>query len=175
MKGRILALVVSVILLLAFPVQALAVKQTTKSKKKSAKARTEHRQMPSRDWGSIRNNSLVGFAFTLLGTPYRWGGESLRGFDCSGFTRYVYRKVQGIALPRTSARQSRAGKAVQRKNLLPGDIVYFKTSRARVGHVGIFIGEDFFIHSTNSGGVRISSLNESYYKKRYRGARRIGW
>ncbi|HWI55362.1 MAG TPA: C40 family peptidase, partial [Desulfobacteria bacterium] len=141
MKVRILTLVVSVILLLAIPLQTLAIKQVTKSKNKSAKARMEYRHVPSRDWGPIRNNCLVGFAFTLVGMPYRWGGESTRGFDCSGFTRYVFRQVYGIALPRTSAGQSGVGRAVQRKGLIPGDLVYFRTSGARVSHVGIFIGE----------------------------------
>lgn len=112
-------------------------------------------------------------AFSLVGTPYRWGGETVKGFDCSGFTRYVYRHSVGIQLPRTSSRQAKAGKHVKKNELVPGDIVYFKASRSGVGHVGIFVGSGQFVHATVTNGVKVSYLSEKHWVKRYLGAVRI--
>ena len=110
-----------------------------------------------------------------LGYKYVSGGASPEtGFDCSGFTSYVYKHF-GISLNRTSKDQIKNGVAVERSNLQPGDIVIFNNSaNTAIGHVGIYIGGDNFIHAANKNeGVKITSLSSSYYKTRYVGARRV--
>ncbi len=117
--------------------------------------------------------SLVGTALSNLGVRYRWGGTSRSGFDCSGFTTYVFRQ-HGKSLPRTSIEQSRVGASVSRGELKEGDLVFFKTRSSRVSHVGIYKGNGKFVHaSSGSGRVRVNSLNDRYYAARYAGARRV--
>ena len=105
-------------------------------------------------------------------TPYRWGGSSRRGIDCSGFSQAIYR-AQGIYLPRTSRQQVQVGILV-RDQLMFGDLVFFsKYFNNYITHVGIYIGNSKFVHSSGTKGVTISSLNQKYYRARYRGAKRI--
>lgn len=106
------------------------------------------------------------------GTNYKTGGTTLNGFDCSGFTMYVYNKL-GIQLPHQSGSQFHMGNSVSRNEMRPGDLVFFNTTGRGVSHVGIFVGEGKFAHSSTSRGVIVSSLNESYYANRYVGAKRI--
>ncbi|MBS4218938.1 C40 family peptidase [Bacillus sp. FJAT-49711] len=108
-----------------------------------------------------------------LGVRYVYGGSSPKGFDCSGFTSYTF-KQKGMKLPRTAADQYKKGKAVSKKNLKAGDLVFFKTSSTKkVSHVGIYIGGNKFIHSAGKG-VAITSINDPYYwKSRYVGAKRV--
>jgi cell wall-associated NlpC family hydrolase len=107
-----------------------------------------------------------------MGTPYRWGGTTTRGFDCSGFVRYVFRETEGITLPRTSGEQAKFGAAVPRNQLRAGDVISFATGGgSRVSHVGVYIGDNKFIHSSSSRGVRIDTLT-GYYAKRFVNARR---
>ena len=109
-----------------------------------------------------------------LETPYKYGGNTENGIDCSGFTLQVYEKSTGIKLPRSAREQFAVGEKVEREDLSFGDLVFFNTRRrSNPGHVGIYIGDDQFIHSSTSLGVTISSLQEPYYKKRYIGARRV--
>jgi hypothetical protein len=118
--------------------------------------------------------SLVQTAHQFVGTPYRWGGASAEtGFDCSGLTMTVYR-LNGLNLPRSARSQFRAGRAVSRHSLQQGDLVFFATGRkTRISHVGIFIGGGRFIHAPGRGKrIRTAGLNNSYFKGRYRGARR---
>lgn len=115
-------------------------------------------------------------ALSLVGTSYRPGGIDPReGFDCSGFVNHVYREGLGIDLPRDSGSLSRIGEPVDRSELVAGDLVFFTIDRHRVSHVGIYVGENRFIHasSSRSGAVMLSSLNEPYWAKRYHAARRI--
>lgn len=109
-----------------------------------------------------------------LGVRYSWGGTNRSGFDCSGFVYYTYGK-HGIKLPRTSSSMARVGLKVDRDDLIAGDLVFFRTSRGpRISHVGIYLGDGKFIHSSSGGGkVQVNSLKEGYYNKRYAGARRI--
>jgi len=108
-------------------------------------------------------------AARYLGVPYRWGGDSPAGFDCSGFVMYVYAQL-GISLPHYTVAQYSLGTPVSRDELQPGDLVFFDG----LGHVGIYIGGGQFIHSPHTGDVvKVSSLSESWYASTYVGARRI--
>lgn len=122
----------------------------------------------------ISRDSLVETSQEYLNTPYKYGGTTPAGFDCSGFVLYIFKKFD-ISLPRRSADQAKAGEAIEKDDLLPGDIVYFKdTPKSKVSHSGIYIGNNEFISSTTSDGIRIDSLDDPYYwGKRYAGARRV--
>jgi peptidoglycan DL-endopeptidase CwlO len=112
---------------------------------------------------------VVAIALRYLGTPYVWGGSSPAGFDCSGFVAYVYAQV-GVSLPHYTGAQWNVGVPVSRSDLQPGDLVFFDG----LGHVGIYIGGDQFVHAPHTGDVvRISSLGEAWYAATYDGARRI--
>jgi len=108
-----------------------------------------------------------------LGKPYRGKSKYEEGLDCSHFTRSVFKKFDNIILPRTVAKQFHTGKGIHYRELNYGDLVFFKTERNRVSHVGIYIGDNNFIHASTSRGVIISSLKEKYWAKRYIGARRV--
>lgn len=108
----------------------------------------------------------------LVGTPYKWGGATVSGFDCSGFILYIFDKYN-LDLPRTSVSQAEAGVHVDQDDLRLGDLVFFNTSGRGISHAGIYIGNDEFAHASTSRGVRISKLSESYYKNRYVTARRV--
>ena len=121
-----------------------------------------------------RMDSLIKFATSLLGSKYRHGGESPKGFDCSGFIRYVYKQF-GVDLVHSSSGQFKGlSEKVDKADLTAGDLVFFGSSSKNINHVGIYIGNNEFIHaSTPKTGVIISSLSESYYSSRYQGARRV--
>ena len=114
-------------------------------------------------------------AETMIGIPYLWGGNTPEeGLDCSGFVRYVYQKAAGILLPRLSAQISRKGKAIAQTDLHPGDLVFFNTPRGEATHVGIYVGEQQFIHAPKKGAfIRIESMRSAYWTSRYYGARRV--
>lgn len=122
-----------------------------------------------------RAGELVLNAFGFLGIPYVWGGSSPEaGFDCSGFVQYVFRQAAGLMLPRSSFDQIRQGIAIAREELRPGDLVFFNTMRATASHVGIYIGENRFIHAPSRGKtVEIADFTNSYWQARYDGARRM--
>lgn len=108
----------------------------------------------------------------LLGTPYKWAGRTPNGFDCSGFTSYVFAKF-GVELARSSKDQAKQGSPVKKSELQAGDLVFFNTSGKGISHVGIYVGDGKFAHSASNKGVIISKLSESYYAKRYVTARRV--
>ena len=126
---------------------------------------------PQRQVSRSNSSALVKNALSLVGVPYVMGGTSRSGFDCSGYTQYVF-KGSGISLPRTAAEQFRVGSSVNRAQLQSGDLVFFSTYAPGASHVGIYIGGGSFVHASNSG-VRTTSLSDSYYASRYLGARRV--
>jgi cell wall-associated NlpC family hydrolase len=125
--------------------------------------------------GAGPGRSVTSYAQSLIGVPYRYGGNSPDGgFDCSGFVDHVYHHTLGIDLPRSSDKISHVGQPVGTGELRPGDLVFFDTLRRKFSHVGIYLGGYRFIHAPSSGGrVRTEDMRESYWKKRYNGARRI--
>lgn len=121
-----------------------------------------------------RNRDMVLEALAARGIRYRWGGTSRGGFDCSGFTRYLYARMRGIQLPHSASRQSRFGEKVRRDALQAGDLVFFHTYRRGISHVGVYVGGNRFVHAANRRKhVRLDELT-GYYAKRYVTARRFG-
>jgi cell wall-associated NlpC family hydrolase len=121
----------------------------------------------------IDGYAVAGTALSLRGTPYRNGGSNPDGFDCSGFTQYVFSQY-GVALPRDVREQYRAGTSIDPSQLAPGDLVFFATTDPGVSHVAIAIGGDEFVHAPSSSGVvRVEHLSGSYWSPRFVGARRV--
>lgn len=126
------------------------------------------------EYGSVAEQ-LVDQALDYLGVRYRSGGTSPEtGLDCSGLVLNVFRNAIGFDLPRTAAEMARMGDKIGRKDLKPGDLVFFNTMRRTFSHVGIYVGEGKFIHSPRTGSqVRVESMDESYWRLRFNGARRV--
>lgn len=123
----------------------------------------------------IKVEKVIQQAKWYMGVPYVWGGTSPSGFDCSGFTHYTLLK-NDIIVQRTAALQYNAGSWVSRNSLQPGDLVFFSTYSAGASHVGIYLGNNQFIHaSSGAGKVTISDLTGSYYTQHYLGAKRVIW
>lgn len=122
-----------------------------------------------------RTADLIGNAMGFIGVPYRRGGTSAStGFDCSGFVRAVYEKTVGMVLPRKAAQQAASTQVIDKKELQPGDLVFFNTMRRAFSHVGIYLGDNHFMHAPRTGAeVRVESMDSSYWVQRYNGARRI--
>ncbi len=127
------------------------------------------------DRAATTAQNAVDQAMGLLGIRYRRGGSSPEaGFDCSGFVGHVFREGLGLILPRSSKEMSKAGEEIKRDELRPGDLVFFNTMRSAFSHVGIYLGDDQFVHAPRSGGrVRVDDLRGSYWTKRFNGARRL--
>lgn len=123
----------------------------------------------NKDMGAIAARTAERF----VGIPYRWGGENVvDGMDCSGFVRAVY-NLCGLSIPRTSRDQYRAGGSVSKENLQDGDLVFFGASEDKINHVGIYVGGGRFVHAPRRGeDIRVTSVDESYFEKRFIGARR---
>jgi hypothetical protein len=122
--------------------------------------------MPVRESVANIKNLFSGIK-QYLGIPYRFGGDSPSGFDCSGFVRYMFNKELDVKLPRSSQEMSAMGTRVERNELRPGDLVLFKNGKNRINHVGIFVGNGAFVHSSLSKGITRDTLNESYYSKHF--------
>jgi cell wall-associated NlpC family hydrolase len=114
-------------------------------------------------------------ALNMIGVRYRWGGDSPdSGLDCSGFVRYVFQDTLGMTLPRRAEEMSRVGEKVRVSELKPGDLVFFNTMRRSFSHVGIYIGDNKFVHSPSTGStIRVDDMENGYWEKRFTGARRI--
>lgn len=122
-----------------------------------------------RDMGSIAARTAERF----VGIPYRWGGDNvIDGMDCSGFVRAVY-NLCGVNIPRTSKDQYKAGESVSKKDIQDGDLVFFGSSESKINHVGIYVGDGRFVHAPRRGeDIKVTSIDENYFEKRFIGARR---
>jgi cell wall-associated NlpC family hydrolase len=124
---------------------------------------------------SARASEVLMNALSLSGIRYQYGGNTPdTGFDCSGFVRYVFKQATSLTLPRSAIAMSQLGKSVRKNELQPGDLVFFNTLKSAFSHVGIYVGNNRFIHSPRSGGVvRVESLETEYWSKRFDGATRM--
>lgn len=121
------------------------------------------------------NNDFASTALNFIGVKYRYGGSApSSGFDCSGLVSYAAEKSLGLKLPRRSAEMARLGTSIKRNELQEGDLVFFNTNGKRFSHVGIYLGDNKFVHSPRTGSaVRVEDMTINYWKKRYNGARRL--
>ena len=125
---------------------------------------------------SSKASDLVDNAMGFLGVPYKRGGNSAEtgGFDCSGFVRAIYEQTLGLVLPRRASQQAAATQVIDRKDLQPGDLVFFNTMRRAFSHVGIYVGNGKFIHAPRTGAeVRVEDMGVRYWRSRFSGARRV--
>lgn len=146
-------------------------KEISKTKKliEEARAKTET-YVPSRGSSDISSNAVIAYASNYLGRPYRWGATGPNYFDCSGFTQYVFRHFE-VKIPRVSRYQAKAGKYVPKSQLRPGDLVFFAKPGRAVHHVGIYVGNNSYIHAPRTGDVikisRLSSRSDYYTARRF--------
>jgi cell wall-associated NlpC family hydrolase len=126
------------------------------------------------NWQTTMQDVLLN-ALSLKGVRYRYGGTSPEtGFDCSGFVRYVFREAANISLPHNARAISQIGNIIASDQLQPGDLVFYNTMKSAFSHVGIYLGNNRFIHAPSSGGgIRVVNMNDAYWSKRFDGARRI--
>lgn len=149
-------------------IEAKGAKVVTRTSRASSRRSSSNTPVPA-NRGSRKGSDVAKYALKFVGYPYRYGGKDPSGFDCSGFTSYVYKQF-GVKIPSSSVAQRSVGRYVPKSELRPGDIVCFKNTN----HVGIYIGNGKFVHaSTRKTGVKISSLNSGKYPQRYVTARRI--
>jgi cell wall-associated NlpC family hydrolase len=122
-----------------------------------------------------KTETLINNAMQLIGVRYRWGGNTPQsGLDCSGFVRYVFNDTFGFLLPRKSSQMSKVGLQIRKDELQPGDLVFFNTMRHAFSHVGIYLGDNKFIHAPSKGkSIRVDDMTKVYWEKRYNGARRV--
>ena len=120
-------------------------------------------------------SEITSYALSLIGVDYRFGGNTPdQGLDCSGLIRYVFQQATGLSLPRSARDQARVGESISKDKLQPGDLVFFNTRRFQFSHVGLYIGDNRFIHAPSAGGaVQVVSLDNAYWQKAFNGARRI--
>ena len=122
-----------------------------------------------------KTQQVIVNALSLTGIKYQYGGNSPEtGFDCSGFVRYVFRNAANLTLPPTARAISQIGKSVKKDELQPGDLVFFNTLKSAFSHVGIYIGDNKFIHAPRTGAnVRVENMQQSYWQSRFNGAQRL--
>jgi len=128
---------------------------------------------PASSTAETRRGKLMEMVLSYMGTPYKIGGSDHSGIDCSGFSMVVFDSVFKIELPHSAKEQSTFGDDVTEDKLKTGDLIFFKTVGNRISHVGIYLGDDLFAHASVAQGVTISSLESTYYKRRYAGAKKI--
>lgn len=118
--------------------------------------------------------SIVDYGKKFMGVPYVWGGTSPSGFDCSGFTQYIYKNAAGISIPRTTDQQYKIGTAVAKSDLQPGDLIFYEnTYKKGISHVGVYAGNNMVLNATSSDGIDLVSMNNPYWGPRYAGAKRV--
>lgn len=163
------ARVIAASLAAAVPIAPLAAAESVSARPPALQASV----VPATVWHGAQDLAI--YALGLIGVDYRFGGTTPeRGLDCSGLVRYVFQQVTGVMLPRTSQEISRLGEKIPVAKLMPGDLVFFNTRRLQFSHVGIYLGEDRFIHAPRQGGeVEIVTLSKGYWQKHFDGARRL--
>ena len=126
-------------------------------------------------WAADRTQDLLSTALSSLGVRYHRGSsDPLNGFDCSGFVRHVYLQAMGMMLPHNAYSMSLHGRSVGVNDLKPGDLVFFNTLKRQFSHVGIYLGDNRFIHAPSAGkAVQVDTLDDSYWSRHFTGARRI--
>jgi cell wall-associated NlpC family hydrolase len=131
------------------------------------------RDAASSAWHTTRD--LTSSALGLIGIRYKWGGATPEsGLDCSGLVQFVFQQVTGVTLPRSAKELSRIGEQVTRSDLQPGDLVFFNTRRFAFSHVGIYVGDNRFIHAPRRGReVEVATIDDRYWQKHFNGARRL--
>ncbi len=149
-----------------------------KEKEKDGSSAMLRAEKSLRDLGGKAKDTasdITTYALSLIGVDYRFGGNTPdSGLDCSGLIRYVFQQATGLSLPRSAREQARVGESVSKDQLQPGDLVFFNTRRFQFSHVGLYIGDNRFIHAPSSGGaVQVVSLDNAYWQKAFNGARRI--
>lgn len=158
------------------PYQSLSFDLDAASAAKAEESAAEQQLLDGKPYELPTLDSLLVRGFSLIGTPYRFGGSSTQtGFDCSGFIGYLFREEAGIKLPRSTREMIKLdAPRVARHDLQPGDLIFF-ADRGRVNHAGIYIGDGEFIHSASrrSGGVRVDKLSSRYWDSRYLLAKRV--
>ena len=169
---------IPIALLLAFAMQpAMAINNDAVAQPDELQMFLANKGLLSTISGQIteRTSDLVSTAIGFLGIPYLLGGNSAEsGFDCSGFVRAIYKDAIGLILPRTAAEQAVATQNIDKTQLKPGDLVFFNTLKRSFSHVGIYMGDNKFIHSPRSGSsVRIEDMRIPYWNVRFDGARRV--
>lgn len=132
----------------------------------------KYAQILNRDVEAVSNTELYGFIEKWWSTPYRYGGATKDGIDCSAYSGTLFHDVYGVVLSRTARAQYDDCEKIKKNDLQEGDLVFFRTRRG-VSHVGVYLGNGYFTHASTSSGVMISNLDEEYYKKRYIGGGRI--
>lgn len=134
----------------------------------------QYEEQNTENWSDRAREVLVN-ALSLTGIRYKYGGSSPEtGFDCSGFVRYVFKQAASLTLPRSAIEISQLGTTVPKNELQPGDLVFFNTLKSAFSHVGIYLGNNRFIHSPSSGGkVRVENMQDGYWVKHYNGAQRL--
>lgn len=127
----------------------------------------EHARILKMPLTGRENPVLIREVSSWMGTPYVFGGITRKGADCSGFALSVYQKIYGLQLPRTAQGMARRARRVSRRDLLEGHLVFFRTDPDRISHVGIYLGEGYFIHVSSSKGVMVSHLDEPYFSRTF--------
>jgi cell wall-associated NlpC family hydrolase len=147
--------------------------QETADRSFATAASTTVKDAATSAWRTAQEVSAA--AFGLIGIRYKWGGSTPdTGLDCSGLVRYVFQRVTGVSLPRTARDMSRLGDKVAIAELKPGDLVFFNTRRFAYSHVGIYLGDNRFVHSPRRGrDVEVATLDSGFWQKRFDGARRL--
>ncbi len=161
---------------LALPLAALALAHAPWSMAQTSlvsQAKTSVVAAADKAWHGTQD--LAVYALGLIGVSYRFGGDTPEeGLDCSGLVRHVFQQVTGVTLPRTAKEMSRIGGAVPKTELAAGDLVFFNTRRFAFSHVGIYLGNDRFIHAPRTGrDVEIAQLDSRYWQRHFDGARRL--
>lgn len=128
---------------------------------------------PAANAAKTTRDKLMEAILSYMGTPYKIGGIDHSGMDCSGFSMVVFNSVFKIELPHSAKEQATFGDDVTRNDLQAGNLIFFKTVGHRISHVGIYLGNDLFAHASVTQGVTISSLESTYYKRRYAGAKKV--